>query len=170
MSKKTSCGPVGSTTYSNVFFWLKRTISLVIETCGIVLNIYFIKYHSCSASAFAIPLCEQFYHVTYCQGCIILCVSMPPLPAQFQQRFRKDFWVGKSKLGHKFCHSVWIPLLVLLAGGIFSIPSLRSCWTWVISATVFGEKNVVWHLKSFQKMGKPESDCWSDVEIVGGLS
>ena len=84
------------------FFWLKRTVSLVMETGGIVLNIYFIQYHSCSASAFAIPFCEQFYRIIYHRGCIILYVSMPPLPARFQQRFRKGVWVGKSKLGHKF--------------------------------------------------------------------
>lgn len=146
------------------FFWLQRTISLVIETC-FILSIYLIKYHSCSAFALAVTFHEQFYCIMYLQGCIILCVSMPPLPAWFQQKFRKSFWLGKSKLGHKF-----LILYVFL---------YWSCWLMLFSVFLLlglAEPKSLLLLYLGGKKGfriairRPEFECCSDVEIVGGLS
>jgi len=87
MSRKTSHGPVELVLLLIPMFFL--AISLLMKSCCILLNTYFIKYHSCSASALAITFCERSYHILYHRGCIILCLSMLPLPAWFQQRFRK---------------------------------------------------------------------------------
>lgn len=156
---------VGSTSYSNVFFWLKRTVSLNRGLQYIILNIYLIKYHSCSASALAIPFHEQFYYIIYLQGCIILCISMPPVPAWFKQKFRKSFWVGKSKLGYKFIilyeflyWSCWLILFsVFLLLGLVEPKSLLLLY--------LGWK------KGFRiAIGRPEFECCSDVEIIGRSS
>lgn len=91
MSKKTSHGPVQLVLlFIPVFFLAKK--GYIVDNGGL-------RYCSLFISLNTIPFCEQFYHMMY-WGCISLCVS--PLPAWLQRRFQKVFWVGKSKLGHKF--------------------------------------------------------------------